>query len=335
LKKIRVKRCLSEISSDHLFGDIIPTAVELGFRNRAKFKIIGDPQRFEVRGTDPLSGEVSALEAARVLPEWGRKLVADTIGLISLNLSDHWIDGFEVQLAHGKKHAHLTLSVKRSECVSYSKLADLLLNKISGLKGVAVPSQKSDFGESYLHHDILGKTFVSHYTAFFQPNLQLTPRLLEDVQENYPKKHTGRIVDFYCGVGLFSLFLAKNDTEIMGADNNKRAIESARRNAESMKIIHASFVCSSIDTYASRIRLFPDDFVLIDPPRSGCSHTFIETITGHGPRYVCSISCCLKTHIRDLKHWLRRGYSIQSFSAFDMFPFTEFLETVAFLTKRP
>lgn len=313
----------------------MPTVLERGFRNRAKFKIFGTSRKLEVKGTDPLSGEISASEAIWILPGWGRKLVADTIGVISQNLHRYWIDGFEVQLTHGDRRAHLTLSVKRSKSRSYAKLADLLLSEISILKGVSIPSQKSDFGESYLFHAIFGKKFFSHHAAFFQSNLQLTPRLLGDVQKKSQEIGFRRIIDLFCGVGLFSLFLSRNDTEIIGVDNNKRAIESARRNADYHGISHASFIYSSAETYTHRARLFPDDFVLIDPPRSGCPNSLIETIAKHSPCYVCSVSCCLKTHTRDLKEWVKRGYSILSFSAFDMFPFTEFLETAAFMAKKP
>ena len=334
-KTAQVRKSLSEISYGHLCTDITPAAVEQGFRNRAKFKIFGTTKNFEVKWTDPLSGETLASKAVWILPEWGSRLVADTIGVISRNLSGCWVDGFEVQLTHGNRQAHLTLSVKRTEGRSYAELADLLLTKISGLKGVSIPSQKSDFGEPYLLHSILGKEFFSHHAAFFQSNLQLTPRLLEDVQEKSQKRRFRRIIDFYCGVGLFSLFLTKNDTEVIGVDNNRRAIESAGRNADYQGISGASFMCASVETYARQVRLFPDDFVLLDPPRLGCPDSLIETIANHRPHRVCSISCCLKTHIRDLKHWIKKGYSIQSFSAFDMFPFTEFLETVALLAKKP
>jgi len=335
LKTAQVKKFLSEITYSHLCMNIMPTVLEQGFRNRAKFKIFGNPRKFEVKGTDPLSGEIPASEAIWILPGWGRKLVSDTIGVISQNLSGYWVDGFEVQLTHGNKHAHLILFVKRSKRRSYAELADLLLAKIPSLKGVSIPSQKSDFGEPYLLHAIRGKNIFSHHDAFFQSNIQLTPRLLEDVQKKSQKISFRRIIDLFCGVGLFSLFLTKNDTEIIGVDNSKKAIESARRNADYQGIGRASFICSSVETYTHRARLFPDDFVLIDPPRSGCASSLIETIASHRPHSVCSISCCLKTHIRDLKDWIKRGYSIQSFSAFDMFPFTEFLETVALLAKKP
>ncbi len=333
-KKARIKKFLSDVACDHLYTDIVPTAVEQGFRSRAKFRIYGTLQKFRVMGTDPLSGEVPAPDAMWILPDWGRKLVTDTLGFISENLSDHWIDGLEIQLTHGSRYAHLALSAKRSCRRSYTELANLLMNKIPFLKGVSIPSQKSDFGDPYLLHNIHGKKFFSHYAAFFQSNLQLTPILLEVVRERFQKRRARRIIDFYCGIGLFSLFLTRNDGAIVGVDNGKKAIESARKNAEFQGVTQASFFCSSVDMYAQHARLLPDDFVLIDPPRSGCSDSLIEAIAGQGPHQVCSISCCLETHIRNLENWIRKGYTIQSFSAFDMFPFTEFLETVALLGKK-
>lgn len=332
-KTIQLENGLAEISSDHLCSGLVPTPIAKGFRNRAKYKIFGTPDRFRIKGTDPIQGEVPYDKALWLLPAWGRQLVTQTVEIISGKLLDFWVDGFEVQLSHGNRQAHLTLSVKRKEMRSYAKIANLLLDKIPDLDGVSIPSQGQDFGKSYLLHHIGDVDFYCQYSAFFQSNLCLTAKLVEDVKHKCQHKDFYRIWDLYCGIGLFSLSLADETTTAIGVDINKRAIDSARFNAKNRQFRHVTFVCSPVENFLRNSPVGFDDLVIVDPPRTGCPESLIQTISRNRPLYICSISCNLETHIRDLKKWMKNGYGIQSIAAFDMFPFTEFLETAAFLQR--
>ena len=201
------------------------------------------------------------------------------------------------------------------------------------LEGVSIPSQRQDFGISYLLHNIHGKDSLSQYSAFFQSNLRLTTKLVEEVKRKCQNLDFARILDLYCGVGLFSLSLAKKNTAAIGVDINKRAIDSARFNAKSLQFRQVSFLCCPVENFLHNAHINPDDLVVIDPPRSGFQESLIAAISERRPHHVCSISCDLPTHIRDLKNWMRNGYKIQSMAVFDMFPFTEYLETAAFLQR--
>jgi len=333
-KTIQLKNGLAEISSDHLCSVLVPTPIAIGCRNRAKYKIFGTSDRFQIKGTDPIQGEVPYEKALWLLPVWGRKLVTQVIEIISEKLLNFWVDGFEVQLFHGNRQGHVTLSVKRQEMQSYSELAGFLLGEIPALEGVSIPSQKQDFGKSYLLHNIGGVNFYSQYSAFFQSNMCLTTMLVEDVKRKCQNKDFYRILDLYCGIGLFSLSLAENTTPVLGVDINKRAIDSARLNAKNLGFGQVSFLCCPVENFLQNASISPNDLVIIDPPRSGCPESLIHIISKRKPDFICSISCDLPSHIRDLKLWIENGYDVQSIAALDMFPFTEFLETVAFLQKR-
>ena len=333
-KTERVKIGLGELSRDHLFSSVIPTPISRGFRNRSKYKIFGNPERFRINGTDPIHGEVPYEDALWILPAWGRKLVMQIVEIISDKLMDFWIDGFEVQIAHGNKHAHVALSVKRQDKQSYAELADLLLDRVSALEGVSIPSKKQNIGKTYLLHDINKKKFFSQYAAFFQSNVRLTTKLVNEVINSCKNLDFFRILDLYCGVGLFSLSIADDSTPILGVDINKRAIDSARQNAQYLDLGQVSFLCSPVENFLQNAYISPNDLVIIDPPRSGCPESLITIISNRKPEYIFSISCDLPSHIRDLKKWIGNGYELQSLAALDMFPFTEFLETVAFLQRK-
>jgi tRNA/tmRNA/rRNA uracil-C5-methylase (TrmA/RlmC/RlmD family) len=332
-KSMRWKESLAEISSDHLFSRLIPTPITKGYRSRAKFKIFGNPDSFSIKATDPILGEVPYENALWMMPSWGKKLVNQIAEIIADRLLDFWVDGFEVQIAHGNRHAHVTLSVKRKDKRSYADLGELMLDKVAALEGISIPSKKQDFGKSYLQHTINGKDFYSQYSAFFQSNLYLTSKLLEEIEREFHILKIYRILDLYCGVGLFSLSLAKNTTPALGVDINKRAIDSARLNAKNLGLDQVSFLCSPVENFFQNTSINSNDLVIIDPPRSGCPKSLIEIISRYKPNYIFSISCSPQTHIRDLKQWIGDGYMIRSIVALDMFPFTEYLETVAFLYR--
>jgi tRNA/tmRNA/rRNA uracil-C5-methylase (TrmA/RlmC/RlmD family) len=332
-KNTQWENSLAEISSEHQFSELIRTPITKGYRSRAKYKIFGNPDSFIIKATDPVQGEVPYEDALWMMPSWGKKLVIQIVEIISDRLMKFWVDGFEVQLAHGNRYAHVTLSVKRKERQSYEELAEFMLDKVSALEGVSIPSQKQDFGKPYLLHNINGKYFYSQYSAFFQSNLCLTSRLLDEVERKCQNLEFCRILDLYCGVGLFSLTLAKNTTKAIGVDIDKRAIDSARLNAKNLGLGQVSFLCCPVENFLHHASISSNDLVIIDPPRSGCPKSLIEIISEHKPHYIFSISCNPRTHIRDLKQWIGVGYTVRSIAALDMFPFTEYLETAAFLLR--
>jgi len=325
---------LEGIGLSHLSNKIIPSPISDGFRIRAKFRIFYDKNGVRIEGTDPIDGSVAFEKSLWILPDWSKQIVRDVVEFIQ---NDHWeslVDGFEIQLAHGKRTVHMTFSVKRSLKHSNEDLVMALLTNIPEIVGVAIPSQKLEVGESYLEHSINDKSFYAHYASFFQSNLHLTPKLLEYMVRMSQKISFREIIDLYCGVGLLSLSVGEKDSKISGIDTNRMAVRSAQRNADRMDSPSAKFSVSSVDRSNQTTKISTDSLVLINPPRSGCPSAVINAISSQSPNYVLLISCSLKTHVIDIAAWKKGEYEVLSLKAFDMFPFTDFLETVAVLKRK-
>ncbi|MEE9503016.1 MAG: methyltransferase [Candidatus Aminicenantaceae bacterium] len=325
---------LNGINLSHLCCKIIPSPISDGFRNRAKFRVFHDRNGVRIEGTDPIDGPVPYEKSLWILPAWSRQIVRQVSAFIQTDHKNLLVDGFEIQLAHGKKNAHTTFSVKKSVALSYEDLSLTLLTNIPGIVGVAIPSQKLEVGEIYLDHSIGGKDFYAHYASFFQSNLRITPKLLGHVDQLSNKLAFQDIFDLYCGVGLLSLSVAEKNTTIIGIETNRMAVKSAQKNAEHMGFRSANFSVSSVECFVRFTEIDKTSLVLINPPRSGCSPAIINTITSHCPNHVLLVSCSLKTHVLDLAEWKKDGYEVQSLKAFDMFPFTDFLETVTVLERK-
>jgi tRNA/tmRNA/rRNA uracil-C5-methylase (TrmA/RlmC/RlmD family) len=319
---------LSGIGISHLCRKITRSPLDNGFRNRTKFRVFHDKSETRVEGTSPRGGLVTFEKTLWILPDWGRQVAQNVIAFIRKNRKDFVVDGFEIQLAHGKKNVHATFSVNRAITEPYDTFAHALLRKIPELVGVAIPSQKLEAGESFLIHTIGDKDFHAHYTSFFQSNLHLTPALVAHVNRISGDTATREIFDLYCGVGLLSLSIGEKNTRIIGIDTNRKAITSARQNAEHMGFLSAIYSVCSVERFVQNARIGADSLVLINPPRSGCTPAVISAIASRSPDRIILISCSLKSHVLDLAEWEKKGYEILSIKAFDMFPFTDFLETV-------
>ncbi len=322
---------LKKLEWGDLCSSICPSPVEDGFRNRAKFKIFYENNHIRIMGTDPIQGEVTAEESLWIIPEWGRDCVREVYKIITDRYQKCPVDGFEIQLTHGRMECHIILSVKKGMSGFYEELAEAMIENISRLKGVAVPSLKMEFGELFLNHSIFELDILAHYLAFFQSNIHLTPKLIQNVSSSLKKGSFKRIIDLYCGVGLFSLVLRDRAAEILGVDSSKWAVESAIINRGHLDLNQIKFNCTSVEKFLDALPLSRDDLIFLNPPRQGVSPVVIETIASQRPRLICLVSCFLETHMCDLKLWEDSGYSIRSLSAFDMFPFTDFLETVTVL----
>ena len=333
-KHSTLEEMLKELDSQHLFEKIIPVLIDKGYRNRVKLQIYRISDLVLVLGTDPLLGRVPWEEAALMLPEWGREGLQDLIGQIEANPHFSPVDGFELQLTHGKEEAHIVLSIKKKESGDFKKILRDIMRSIPKIKGAAVPSQNISMGREELHHHILEQDYYSHYKAFFQSNLQLTPMLLLAVKKEVRDQVFSRIIDLYCGSGLFSLYLRNNTGRIIGVDSDRYAVESARKNALRADDGNTEYLCVPVQKWVETNKCTPSDLVILDPPRSGCPESVIRAVGAQNPGLICLISCFPETHFRDLKIWRSLGWELVSFQALDMFPFTEFLETVTFLRRK-
>jgi 23S rRNA (uracil1939-C5)-methyltransferase len=77
------------------------------------------------------------------------------------------------------------------------------------------------------------------------------------------------------------------------------------------------------------------DFLLLDPPRTGAESRVIDGILQISPKRICYVSCDPATLARDLRKIIAGGYVLDSIHAFDMFPQTHHVETIAQLTDGP
>jgi 23S rRNA (uracil1939-C5)-methyltransferase len=174
----------------------------------------------------------------------------------------------------------------------------------------------------------MGETF--RYTAglFFQGNQFLVPQLLETALAGAEGRNA---LDLYCGVGLFSLPMARRFESVIGVEEHPGAVEFAKRNAQLNGLTNAKFRSESVRRFLSASQPKDIDFILLDPPRAGTEKETIQNLIRIGAPHVSYVACEPSVLARDLRRFLDAGYRIESITAVDLFPQTHHVEAVAHL----
>ncbi len=169
-----------------------------------------------------------------------------------------------------------------------------------------------------------------HPLGFSQINLSLLPTLVTDTVAALKLRREDRLIDLYCGYGLFSLAAAPEASEVIGIDAAELAIPTARAMAAARKLTNTRYLRESIDPHSLMKLLAPPgdkpEVLLLDPPKSGVGAGVIRTLASRGPKRVVQLFCGMDALVRDCDAWRRAGYMVAKAVPYDMFPGTDELE---------
>lgn len=169
-----------------------------------------------------------------------------------------------------------------------------------------------------------GEEYTFSAQSFFQGNRYMVEPLVDAAVKNTG----GRMaLDLYCGVGLFSLPLARKFEKVIGVESNDLAIEFAEKNAAKAGLTNIRFISEAVEKFIKECQSGVD-LVLLDPPRAGTSKETILRILDLRPKAISYVSCEPSILARDLRWMLDRGYAIDSITGLDLFPQTHHVETV-------
>ena len=191
-------------------------------------------------------------------------------------------------------------------------------------------------GQSYLEEVFAGLRFQLQPTTFFQVNTVQAERLLEEVQKELALTGEEIIVDAYCGIGTFTLPLAKRAKQCIGLESFTESVTQAEKNAALNGIENVRFVIGDVGETLPSAGVSPDgispDIVVMDPPRKGCDPAVIEALLKMKPPRIVYVSCNPATLARDLKMLCEAGtYQVSRIQPVDFFPQTSHVECAAFL----
>lgn len=239
------------------------------------------------------------------------------------------------------------------------------IDAAAGDEGVSIAPPLAGLRTDIVSRRIGNETYYFSAAAFFQVNHELLEPLIAAALGNAGGRTA---VDLYCGVGLFTLPLARRFERVTGVEAHPRATDFARRNIEFAKrqvpgptpgsqadqpawrgtitegavTKVATAALGNVQIVTARVgdwlkehsqSFGPVDFLVLDPPRTGCENRDIAGILALRPAQISYVSCDPATLARDLKKLITAGYALDYIAAFDMFPQTHHVETVARLTS--
>lgn len=178
-------------------------------------------------------------------------------------------------------------------------------------------------------------TFSFHPTDFTQVNAALNRSMVKLALQLMDLKNTDRVLDLFCGLGNFSLPMAKFCAKVVGVEGSKMMVDRAYMNAKANQLTNLEFFVANLDN-GKEVRDFiqhPFNKVLIDPPRSGALE-IVNQIDVLNPERIVYVSCNPITLARDTDVLVNhKGYKLIKAGVMDMFPHTAHVESIALFEK--
>ena len=206
---------------------------------------------------------------------------------------------------------------------------------VPGITGAGIATPRSGWrrlgGGAFLEHQVGALALRAHARSFFQSNRYLVGALVEEVERHVTEG--APVLDLYSGVGLFALALARSGHAVTAVEGNPLAVADGRENART-----AGYDQGQVKVIGRPVESFlgwpaerSGEAIVVDPPRSGLGQALSRAIAARRPAVLVYVSCDPATLARDLSVLRASGLDVVSLRAFDLFPGTFHVETVAAL----
>ena len=190
-------------------------------------------------------------------------------------------------------------------------------------------------GSQSLTIDVLGQPFIVSAGSFFQVNTSMAGKMVEHVLsllERHQSLGPGKtLLDVYCGVGLFSAFIAPHVGRLIAIETSPSAAEDFSLNLDEF---------DHVELYEAPAEMVLPELVehlaavLVDPPREGIDRRAMDGLLYLRPPVLVYVSCDPSTLARDAKRLVAAGYRLEQVTPFDLFPQTYHIESIS-IFERP
>ena len=295
--------------------------VLVGFREEANSRLVADIERCEV--IHPALGPkvgllahlVGGMDAARDIPQIEFAAGDDTVALVFRHLSPLSGRDQESLVAFGREHGfaiYLQPGNQSSVHPIWPEAPRLAF---------AVPAD--DVELEFLPLD------------FVQVNAGMNQRMLARTMELLDVRPTDRVLDLFCGLGNFTLPVARHAAEVVGVEGEHGLVERAAANAARNGLANASFRVANLfeDQRSAPWAGQAWDKILLDPPRAGADKV-LEYLPRKGTNRIVYVSCHPGSLARDAGILVQtHGFKLVSAGVMDMFPHTAHVESIALFER--
>ena len=190
----------------------------------------------------------------------------------------------------------------------------------------------SDGAQLQYHLPEFGLTYPFKPNEFTQVNPQINQVMIRRAIQLLSPKADERIADFFCGIGNFTLPIARSGSNVLGLEGLANLVERANESAQLNAIPNVKFGLADLFkmTAESLTALGHFDKWLIDPPRDGAFELVKAIDTSNAPQCIVYVSCNPATLARDSGILVNeKGYLLKAAGVINMFPHTAHVESIA------
>ncbi|RBW50612.1 23S rRNA (uracil(1939)-C(5))-methyltransferase RlmD [Marinobacter sp. F3R11] len=191
-------------------------------------------------------------------------------------------------------------------------------------------------GEERLDYrlDAFDLTMKFHPMDFTQVNAGINKTMVSRAVEWLDVQPGERVLDLFCGLGNFTLPLARRGAQVVGVEGDDAMVARGRENAELNGLTNVSFHGADLhgDFTGQSWAKEGFDKILIDPPRSGAEE-ICKYLTAFNAKRIVYVSCNPATLARDAGVMAQNGYRLVRAGVMDMFPHTTHVESIALFER--
>ena len=191
------------------------------------------------------------------------------------------------------------------------------------------------YGKGFITDSLLGFKFQISAKSFYQINRFITADLYQEVVNCIKNDHFDTIIDAYSGTSTISVVVSPYAKKIISVELEKDATKNALDNIKINNVKNITVINDDATRFINNIVRKKEriDCVIMDPPRSGSTESFINCLKELKPKKIVYISCGPDTQVRDIKPLLK-DYQVTLIQPFDLFPNTMHVESVCCLVSR-
>lgn len=183
-----------------------------------------------------------------------------------------------------------------------------------------------------------GLTYPFKPNEFTQVNLQINQVMIRRAMQLLQPQAGERIADFFCGIGNFTLPIARSGAHVLGLEGLENLVERAHESADLNNISNVQFGVSDLFkmTPEALTGLGHFDKWLIDPPRDGAFELVKSLTSDNSPQRIVYVSCNPATLARDAGILVNeKSYHLKAAGVINMFPHTAHVESIAIFEHAP
>jgi 23S rRNA (uracil1939-C5)-methyltransferase len=170
-----------------------------------------------------------------------------------------------------------------------------------------------------------------HYPpgAFGQSNLEIAQVLIEHVRAQIPEG--ARVAEFYAGVGAIGLSILDRVSQIRMNELSPASLQGLELGIAELETGQREKITVIPGTAGSACHAATGvEVVIVDPPRKGLEHELVDLLGAEPPERMLYVSCGLESLVKDTAQLTSRGkLRLTALTAFNLFPYTEHVETLA------